>query len=60
MAGYAAHGADHRRNTEELLAQLAGMLRQDKLSAELGRARRRRDAARHAIVARLGLERRAA
>jgi hypothetical protein len=53
MAGNASPDTDHRRNVEELLAQLAGMLRQDKLTEELRLARRRRIAARHAIMIRV-------
>jgi hypothetical protein len=53
MAGNTSLDTDHRRNVEELLAQLAGMLRQDKLTEELRLARRRRSAARHAIMVRV-------
>jgi hypothetical protein len=53
MTGDAPLGTDHRRNAEELLAQLAGLLRQDKLTEELRLARRRRLAARHTIMIRV-------
>lgn len=49
----AGDGTDHRRNAEDLLAQLAGLMHQDKLTAELSQARRRRAAARHTIAVRL-------
>jgi hypothetical protein len=45
---------DHRRNTEDLLVQLAGLMHPDgSLTEELQRTRRRRTAARHAIEVRL-------
>jgi hypothetical protein len=53
MAENVSLGTDHQRNVEELLAQLAGMLRQDKLTEELRLARRRRIAARQAIMTRV-------
>lgn len=59
MAGKTAREADHRRNTEELLAQLAGLLYEDMLTAEVRQARRRRTVARQAIMSRIGNARRA-
>jgi len=54
MAGNTAHDSDHRRNSEELLTQLAGLLhRDDTLAEEVRQARRRRTVARHSIAARM-------
>jgi len=45
---------DHRRNTEDLLTKLAGLLHGgDPLAEELRLARRRRTAARHLIAHRV-------
>jgi hypothetical protein len=58
MAASTAHRSDHRRNTEELLTQLAGLMhRDDTLAEEVRQARRRRTVARHSIAVRMLAER---
>jgi hypothetical protein len=52
MAGKTAH-TDHRRNSEELLSQLAGLLYEDMFTQQVRRNRRRRTVARQSIIARL-------
>jgi hypothetical protein len=58
MATSTAHGCDHRRNTEELLAQLAELMHHDgTLAEQVRQARRRRAVARHSIAVRMLAER---
>lgn len=58
MTGKTVYAADHRHNTEELLAQLAGLLYEDMLTEQVRLARRRRTVARQSIVSRLAATRR--
>jgi hypothetical protein len=58
MATSTAHSSDHRRNTEELLTQLAGLMHHDAtLAEEVRQACRRRAVARHSIAVRMLAER---
>jgi hypothetical protein len=58
MAGTSEH-TDHRRSTEELLSQLAGLLYEDVFAEQVRQNRRRRTAARRSIASRLSSARRA-
>ena len=58
MAGNTSHSTDHRRNAEELLAQLAQLMHPGNSRAdEVRLAQRRRAAARHLITTRVMAER---
>jgi hypothetical protein len=58
MTCNAAHHPDHRRNTEDLLAQLGELLHPaDSLATQVRLAQRRRAAARHLITHRVIAER---
>jgi hypothetical protein len=58
MAGKTLHAAD-RGNTEERLAQLAGLLYEDMLITEVRRTKHRRTATRRSLRSRLAAPRRA-